>query len=107
MHIEFFGIRFRPYPYPYPYPSGGLGVTAVTPPRFVLRIRQMVSWGYKPRKGTPMSLHGRNYDLHTGFHGAPEEIEPPDVFDEGDEDGIVWPIEPVLPLEEEFPPEQD
>ena len=53
-----------------------------------------------------MSLHGRNYDLHTGFHGADEEIEPPDVFDEGDEDGIVWPIEPVLPLEEEFPPEQ-
>lgn len=56
MHIEFFGIRFRPYPYPYPYPypPGGLGVAAITPPRFVLRIRQMVSWSYQPRKGTPM-----------------------------------------------------
>lgn len=52
-----------------------------------------------------MGLNG-NYDLHTGFHGAPEPTEPPDVFDEGDEDGIVWPIEPVLPLEEEFPPEE-
>jgi len=53
-----------------------------------------------------MGMHG-NYDLHTGFHGADEEIEPVDVFDEGDEDGIVWPIEPVLPLGEEFPPEED
>ena len=46
-----------------------------------------------------MGMHG-NYDLHTGFHGPYEEPEPPDVFIEGEEDGYVWPIEPVLPIED-------
>ena len=46
-----------------------------------------------------MGMHG-NYDLHTGFRGADEMPEPLDVFTEGDEDGYVWPTEPVLPLDE-------
>lgn len=44
------------------------------------------------------TLHSRSYLTHTNFRDQPDEYEPLDVFTEGDEDGYVWPSEPVLPL---------